>query len=120
MCEAEPDYGNCLDGKIAGSIGRGKRCSLGADCQAGRGVLEIGAGINRSRPAAYSRAYRKERIGRVGSGRRLLRPLDELPVGIIELAPVDCYLPRRTSRPGLAPVCSPCSKTGMPATKVAS
>jgi hypothetical protein len=43
----------------------------------------------------------------------LLRPIDGLWIGGV-------YRPRRTSRPGLAPVCAPRSNTGMPATRVAS
>src|SRR5215472_9886576 len=89
ISEAETDDRNRLEGKIASRTGRGKRCSLGADRQAGRGVLEIGTGINRARFAARSRADRKQRIGRIGLGAGLLRPLNEFPVGLPELAPVD-------------------------------
>ena len=54
-----------------------------------------------SRFGAEGCPYCEQRIGRISPGRGLLRPLDELPIGVIEFAPVDRYLPRRTSRRGL-------------------
>jgi hypothetical protein len=42
-----------------------------------------------------------------------------LSVGLL-IAGAGCYRPRRTRRPGLAPVCSPSSNTGVPATNVAA
>jgi hypothetical protein len=93
------------------------------DCRCSRKELAVAPGRGRSLGHPPWRQVSGQNLSPSASTAEMTEP-----VMAVRDSPRACYAaciprrltPARTSRPGIAPVCSPCSNIGVPATRVAS